>query len=134
MTYFLDTNAVIALIGRQSEILVNRILACEPGTIAISSVVVHELYYGAYQSSRVEYNLETLRLMLVDFPVVELDQKDAVEAGAIRAGLALKGLPIGPYDVLIAGQARARKLTLVTNNIREFERVDGLAIENWSVS
>lgn len=54
-------------------------------------MIVHELYYGADKSSKVEYNLETLRLMLADFPVLELDQNDAVEAGAICAGLALKG-------------------------------------------
>jgi len=132
MAFLLDTNAVIALIGQKSEILFNRILACEPGTISLSSVVVHELYYGAYKSSRIEFNLETLRLLLTDFPVLELNQSDAVVAGEIRADLALKGSPIGPYDVLIAGQAKARNISLVTNNVREFSRVGGLDVEDWT--
>jgi tRNA(fMet)-specific endonuclease VapC len=131
--YLLDTNAVIMLISRKSEILVDRVLAAEPGTIAISSVVVHELFYGAYKSSRIEHNLETLRLLLADFPVIELDYNDATVSGSIRATLAAKGTPIGPYDVLIAGQAKARSLTLVTNNRKEFERVNGLEVEDWSV-
>lgn len=130
-TYLLDTNAVIMVIGHKSEPLINRILAAEPGTIAISSVVVHELFYGAYKSSRVEKNLETLRLLLVDFPILEFDQNDAAVSGSIRADLAAKGTPIGPYDVLIAGQSKARNLTLVTNNRKEFERVDGLLVEDW---
>jgi tRNA(fMet)-specific endonuclease VapC len=131
--YLLDTNAVIMLIGRKSEALIGRILAAEPGTIAVSSVVVHELFYGAYKSSRVAHNLETLRLLLADFNVFELDHDDAVASGMIRAALAAEGTPIGPYDVLIAGQAKARNLTLITNNLKEFERVDGLVVEDWSV-
>jgi tRNA(fMet)-specific endonuclease VapC len=65
------------------------------------------------------------------FPVVEFDHDDARHAGEIRAQLASKGTPIGPYDVLIAGQARARKLTLVTHNSAEFVRVPGLKVEDW---
>lgn len=131
MSHLLDTNAVIALIGRKSAMLVDRILASAPGTISIPAVVVHELYYGAYKSSRIQHNLEILRLLLADFPILELDPNDAVVSGEIRAMLASKGTPICPYDVLIAGQANARHLTLVTNNVRGFERVDGLALENW---
>lgn len=134
MAYLLDTNAVIALIGQRSDALVNRILDSEPGSISISSVVVHELYYRAYKSSRIAYNLETLRLFLADFPVIEFDRNDAVVSGEIRAALALKGTPIGPYDVLIAGQAKTRNLTLITNNVGEFDRVDGLVVEDWAVS
>ncbi|HBT67986.1 MAG TPA: VapC toxin family PIN domain ribonuclease [Agrobacterium sp.] len=130
--YILDTNAVIALIGRKSDRLVRRIFDSEPGSLAVSSVVVHELYYGAYKSSRVEHNLETLRLLLADFAVLDIDQNDAVVSGAIRASLAMRGAPIGPYDVLIAGQAKARNLVLATNNFKEFERVDGLSIEDWT--
>lgn len=130
--HLLDTNAVIALIGKKSDRLVQRIFDSAPGSLAISPVVVHELYYGAYKSSRVEHNLETLRLLLADFAVLDFDQNDAVVSGAIRASLAMKGAPIGPYDVLIAGQAKARNLVLVTNNIRELERVDGLAVEDWT--
>jgi tRNA(fMet)-specific endonuclease VapC len=130
--HILDTNAVIALIGRKSDHLVQRIFDSAPRSLAVSSVVVHELYYGAYKSSRVEHNLETLRLLLADFAVLDIEENDAIVSGAIRASLALKGTPIGPYDVLIAGQAKARNLVLVTNNTKEFERVDGLAIEDWT--
>jgi hypothetical protein len=67
----------------------------------------------------------------LQFPVLEFDQEDARPAGEIRAHLPSKGMPIGPYDVLIAGQAKARKLTLVTHNTTEFTRVPGLKVEDW---
>ena len=79
-----------------------------------SAVVIHELYYGAFKSQRVEKNVA--RVDALQFPVLEFDQEDARQAGEIRAHLASKGTPIGPYDVLIAGQAKARNLTLVTHN------------------
>jgi tRNA(fMet)-specific endonuclease VapC len=71
-------------------------------------------------------------LLLADFPVLDFDQRDAYVAGDIRAALAAKGTPIGPYDALIAGQARARDLVVVTNNTGEFARVDGLRVEDWT--
>ncbi|CAN7619343.1 type II toxin-antitoxin system VapC family toxin [Pararhizobium sp. LjRoot235] len=131
IAYLLDTNAVITLIVRKSEKLVSRLLDSPPGSIGLSSIVVHELYYGAHKSVKVEHNLETLRLLLADFPILDFDQADAFVSGEIRAALAVEGRPIGPYDVLIAGQAKARGLTLVTNNIGEFERVKGLQVEDW---
>ena len=129
--YLLDTNVVISLIGKKSEILQDRLLSRKPGSVAISVIVMHELYFGAYKSQRVEYNLETARLFLRNVPVLELDERDATTAGEIRAALAITGKPIGPYDVLLAGQAKARDLTLVTNNTREFDRVPGLRVEDW---
>ncbi|PST17338.1 type II toxin-antitoxin system VapC family toxin [Mesorhizobium plurifarium] len=132
ISHLLDTNAVIALIGRRSEILVNRVLQSPEGTIGLSPIVAHELYYGAQKSARVQHNLETLRLLFADFPILDFDQRDAFAAGGIRAALAAKGTPIGPYDVLIAGQAKARGLTLVTNNVGEFKRIEGLRVEDWS--
>ena len=71
------------------------------------------------------------RVDALQFSVLEFDQEDARHAGEVRAHLASKGTPIGPYDVLIAGQARARKLTLVTHNTTEFQRVPGLKVEDW---
>lgn len=130
----LDTNAVIALVGRRSETLLNRITAIEPGSIGVASIVAHELYYGAYRSQRVGHNLETLRLLFADVAILDFDAEDARLAGEIRADLARKGTPIGPYDVLIAGQAKARGLTLVTNNMSEFSRVEGLKVEDWMAS
>jgi len=129
----LDTNAVIALLTHRSDALRRRVDAAEPGSLAVSSVVAHELYYGAYRSQKVAFNLETLRLLFADLAILDLDREDARVAGEIRADLARQGRPIGPYDVLIAGQARARNLTLITNNTDEFARVPGLQIEDWTL-
>jgi len=132
ISHLLDTNAVITLIGRRSDTLVSRVLGSVPGTIGLSSIVVHELYFGGHKSAKIEHNLETLRLLLADFPVLDFDQRDAYVAGDIRAALAAKGTPIGPYDALIAGQAKARDLVVVTNNTGEFARVEGLRVEDWT--
>ncbi len=95
----------------------------------MSAVVLHELYCGAFKSQPAENNVA--RVDALQFPVLELDRDDARHAGEIRAQLASKGTPIGPYDLLIAGQAKARKLTLVTHNTKEFNRVPGLKVEDW---
>ena len=130
--WLLDTNAVIALVARRSEPLLRRVEATEPGALAISSIVAHELYFGAYRSQKIEFNLETLRLLFADLEILDLDQEDARAAGEIRADLARRGTPIGPYDLLIAGQAMARGLPLVSNNTAEFERIAGLKLEDWT--
>lgn len=129
----LDTNAVIALLARRSDALLQRVQAAEPGSLAVSSVVTHELYYGAYRSQKIAFNLETLRLLFADLAILDLDREDARVAGEIRANLARQGTQIGPYDVLIAGQARARNLTLITNNTDEFARVPWLEIQDWTL-
>lgn len=100
-----------------------------PSEFGISSIAAHELYFGAYKSGRIEENLA--RIDYLRLPVVEFDREDAQEAGQVRATLAAAGTPIGPYDVLIAGQAKARNLILVTRNAREFGRVAGLNVEDW---
>ena len=102
----LDTNGVIALAGRRSAELLRRVEAFEPDALAISSIVAHELWYGAYRSQKVAFNLETLRLLFADLAILDLDREDARVAGEIQAELARQGTTIGPYDVLIAGQAR----------------------------
>lgn len=130
--YLLDTNAIIALLTRHSERLLARVRALQPGQIGLPAIVVHELYFGAYKSQKIDFNLETIRRLLADLVVVELDREDARAAGEIRATLARKGTPIGPYDVLVAGQAVARNLTLVTNNTSEFSRVDALRLQDWT--
>ena len=129
MRYLLDANAVIALLNDTTSPIARRIRRYAPRDIGVSAVVVHELYYGAFKSQRVEKNVA--RVNALQFPVLEFDQDDARQAGEIRAHLASKGTPIGPYDVLIAGQAKARKLTLVTHNTTEFTRVPGLKVEDW---
>ncbi|MBB4481318.1 type II toxin-antitoxin system VapC family toxin [Rhizobium etli] len=133
ITHLIDTNAVIALIDRKSEALLKRVVDSDEGSIGLSTIVMHELYYGAYKSAKISYNLETLRLFMADFPAVGFEREDALASGEIRAALAAKGTPIGPYDVLIAAQAKTRDLVLITNNVGEFRRVDGLDVEDWTV-
>ena len=132
ITHLIDTNAVIALIGRKSEALLKRVVGSDEGSIGLSTIVMHELYYGAYKSAKISYNLETLRLFMADFPAVGFEREDALASGEIRAALAAKGTPIGPYEVLIAAQAKTRDLVLITNNVGEFRRVDGLDVEDWT--
>ncbi len=132
MRYLLDANAVIALLNDTRSPIARRIRRYVPRDFGVSAVVIHELYYGAFKSQRVEQNLA--RVDALQFSVVEFDEEDARQAGQIRAHLASKGTPIGPYDVLIAGQAKARELTLVTHNTSEFQRVPGLKVEDWKRS
>jgi tRNA(fMet)-specific endonuclease VapC len=132
ISHLLDTNAVIALLGRRSDALIRRVLDSAERSIGLSSIVVHELYFGAHKSAKIQHNLETLRLLFADFPILDFDRRDAYFAGEIRAALATNGTPIGPYDVLIAGQAKARELAIVTNNIGEFARVEALRVEDWT--
>ena len=129
MRYLLDANAVIALLNDTTSPIARRIRRYAPRDIGISAVVIHELYYGAFKSQRIEKNVA--RVDALQLAVLEFDQEDARRAGEVRAHLASKGTPIGPYDVLIAGQARARNLTLVTHNTTEFQRVEGLRVEDW---
>lgn len=134
MRFLIDTNAVISLLGRTSQSLIGRVLSCPEGDIGMPAIVSHELYFGAYKSRKVSFNLETIRLLLRDFVMVPFGEEDSRQAGEIRAVLAKSGKPIGPYDVLIAGQARARDLVLVSNNVREFARIPDLRLEDWTKS
>lgn len=128
MIYLLDTHAVIAVIKGDAGLLM-LLKQHRPQDFALSAIVVHELCHGAEKSQRRTENLA--RIDALQFPVLDFDREDARHAGEIRATLATSGTPIGPYDALIGGQARARTLTLITRNIREFERIKGLAIETW---
>jgi tRNA(fMet)-specific endonuclease VapC len=101
----------------------------KPQDFAIPAVVAHELFYGAYKGQRTPENLALIDGL--QFAVLEFDREDARQAGEIWAALAMAGTPIGPYDVLIAGQASARGLILITRNTREFARVPGLRFEDW---
>jgi len=126
--YLLDTNAVIALLNGQPK-LAARVRRHPPREVGISSIVAHELYYGAFRSRRRDRNLALVDAM--QFEVLAFDTEDARMAGEIRALLAAQGTPIGPYDILIAGQAAARGLVLVTGNVREFTRVTRLQVQDW---
>ncbi len=128
MKYLLDSNAVIGLLAGKPS-LTKRIRRHAPRDFGLSAIASYELFFGAYKSERKAVNLNTLEDL--QFEVVEFDQDDARQAGAIRAALAVAGTPIGPYDVLIAGQAQARDLILITHNVGEFSRVNGLRFEDW---
>lgn len=97
--------------------------------LLLSTIVWHELYYGAYGGDRTNETLR--RIDGLELPVLPFDDVDARVAAEIRAVLKRAGTPIGPLDTLIAGQALARDLTLVTRNTREFQRIEGLMLENW---
>lgn len=129
MQWLLDTNAVTALLNEPAGRLAQRLRQHPPSTFGLSAIVMHELYFGAYKSRQRERNL--IRVDGLQLEVIPFDQEDARQAGAIRATLAQQGMPIGSYDALIAGQALARRLGLITRNVREFGRVNGLRVENW---
>src|SRR5712691_4481906 len=129
MRYLLDANAVIAMLRDSASQPAQRARQERVGDVAISAVVTHELFYGAFRSRRSAHNVALVDAL--QFPVIEFDREDARQAGGIRAFLAARGTAIGPYDVLIAGQAVARQLILVTHNVDEFRRVPGLSIEDW---
>ena len=132
MRFLLDTNACIALLNKTSKALTARVRTQPPLDIGLPAPVIFELYYGAYKSKQTVRNLELLGRMA--FETVPFDAGDARAAGAIRSQLEADGRPIGPYDLLIAGQAFARGLTLITANTHEFERVNGLDCEDWTIA
>ena len=131
----LDTNAVIVIFNSRAspvEARLNNALRNRQ-QVALSSVVLFELWYGAAHSTHVASNLSRIRdFLAAPIEVLPFDADDAREAGDIRAALAEAGTPIGPYDILIAAQARRRGATLVTANEREFARVPGLKTQDWA--
>lgn len=135
MTYLLDTNAVIALLRNQPVVVRDRLrdALCSGESIAISSIVLFELWYGVARSQRRGENAERLRVFLSgDVAVVAFAEEDASVAGDLRVALDVVGTPIGPYDLLIAAQALTSHATLVTANVSEFARVRGLDWQDWT--
>ena len=131
MSFLLDTNAVIAVLNAPAGDVGKRLRRKKPASVSISAVVLHELYFGAFKSVRVSHNVATIDGLA--FNVLAFDRDDARAAGEVRAALQAIGTPIGPYDILIAGQALSRNLTLVTHNIGEFSRVTKLKVEDWQL-
>jgi tRNA(fMet)-specific endonuclease VapC len=129
MRYLIDTNIIVALTVRNDR-TVGRMLNIHGRDSGISTVVLHELYAGAYNSKRMRRSLEIIETLRL--PSLSFDAEDARAAGEIKAVLKRRGTPIGPNDILIAGQARARGLTVVTRNVGEFRRVEGLEVEEWA--
>ena len=131
LKYLLDTNIVIYTI-KNRPMAVRRAFKKYSGQLAISAVTLGELVYGAEKSTQREKNLDDIDGLISRLKVLPFDQASAIQFGQLRAELARTGKPIGPYDQMIAGQARSQGLILVTNNMREFKRVPGLRVENWT--
>ena len=135
MRYLVDTTVCVAVINGKSPSVRAKVLSEVNGgaELAVSSVTVFELWYGVEKSERKGANARRLLSFLADHvTTLVFDDEDARAAGKIRAELEAAGRRISEYDALIAGQALRRGLTVVTANIREFERVPNLSCENWS--
>lgn len=132
MKYLLDTNILIYLIKQKPLTVLPRFKQHLPGDIGISSISVAELQYGVAKSSSVR-NQRVLDDWLAMLHQPAFDSAAASEYGSLRAHLETAGTPIGPLDTLIAAHSLALGATLVTNNVREFARVPGLKIENWTL-
>lgn len=131
LKYMLDTNIVIYTIKNRPP-AVKEAFQVHYGQMCISTVTLMELIYGAEKSMAPGRNLQDIEGFAARLDVLDYDAEAAAHSGQLRAELAKNGQPIGPYDQMIAGHARSRGLVLVTNNLREFERVPGLRLENWT--
>ncbi|WP_435955762.1 type II toxin-antitoxin system tRNA(fMet)-specific endonuclease VapC [Dryocola sp. BD626] len=131
LKYMLDTNICIFTIKNKPQEVreaFNRFY----GQMCISSITLMELIYGAEKSANPEKNLAVIESFAARLEVLNFGSEAAAHSGQVRAELAKKGAPIGPYDNMIAGHARSLGLTVVTNNLREFERVAGIRVEDWT--
>ncbi len=131
MTYMLDTNICIYAIKNKPEQVLQRLKANLQYGLCISAITLAELEHGVEKSASPEKNTIALMQFLAILDVLPFDDTAASEYGKICAFLQKRGTPIGTMDMLIAGHARAAKLILVTNNVKEFERIPDLKIENW---
>jgi tRNA(fMet)-specific endonuclease VapC len=130
LKYILDTNIAIYVIKRRPpEALAT--FNQHAGQLCISSITLAELLHGVEKSAKPGQNLRQVEDFISRLSVLEYGNKAAAHYGDIRADLERKGTPIGVNDLHIAGHARSEGLTLVTNNLKEFERVEGLRLENW---
>ncbi len=130
LRYLLDTNLCIRVIRDRPARLRPRFNA-EAGSLCISDVVLFELLYGAETSAKPADNRQLVERFAGRLSVLPYDSSAAPHTADIRANLARRNLMIGAYDLMIAGQARSRGLVVVTGNLREFERVEGLRSEDW---
>jgi tRNA(fMet)-specific endonuclease VapC len=132
MRFMLDTNICIYVIKKNPHGVAERLMALKPFDVGISSVTLAELRYGVVGSGSPKRNEEALVGFLAPFEIAPFEDIAAVHYGEIRTHLEKAGLPIGAMDLMIASHARSLDAILVTNNLKEFERVPGLTIENWA--
>jgi tRNA(fMet)-specific endonuclease VapC len=132
MKYLLDTNICIYIINKKPLTTIDRVREKQINDIAISTITIAELEYGIERSRHSAQNRIALLEFLVPFSILDFDQYSAIAYGKIRKQLESKGTPIGPMDLLLAAQALSHNLILVTNNEKEFKRIDNLQVENWA--
>jgi tRNA(fMet)-specific endonuclease VapC len=131
LRYLLDTNICIYVLKRQPAALREK-FNMHAQHLCLSSVTLAELLYGAEKSAKPAGNLAVIENFASRLVVLPFEEKAAAHYGQIRADLERRGTPIGPYDLMIAGHARSEGLVVVTHNTREFERVEGLRVEDWA--
>ena len=132
MEYLLDTNICIYIIKKKPFEVFEKFKTLTIGDVGISSITLAELQFGIEKSSNAEKNREALEKFLTPIEIIDYGFEASVEYGKIRAELEKKGIPIGPLDMLIASHAKSLDVVLVTNNVKEFESIAGLKIENWT--
>ena len=131
MKYMLDTNICIHVIKHRPASVLARFQRHTPQDMCISSITLAELEYGVEKSAFPEKNRIALTMFLSGITVLPFDDAAALEYGRIRADLEKQGTPIGPNDMLIAAHAKSLGLPIITNNTREFDRLEDLQTENW---
>ena len=130
LAYMLDTNICIYVMRIRAPELREKFNSLAE-QLCISSITLGELHYGAEKSSRRAENLTAIEHFVARLDVLPFADKAAAHYGQLRAELERAATPCGPHDTQIGGHARSEGLTIVTNNVREFERIPGLLIENW---
>jgi len=131
MKYLIDTNICIYIMNNHPPEVLEKFKHVGVGEVGISSISVSELHYGACKSKKIEQNIKRLEEFLYPFEILTYDENASREYGKVRSQLEKKGQVIGPLDLLIAAHAISKKLTIITNNTREFKRIRSLRVENW---
>ena len=131
MKYLLDTNICIYTIKNRPPQVKERLIKHKIGDLALSIITGSELLYGAFKSQQVKKNLNIIEEFIMPFDIIDFDYKSAIEYGKIRATLEKQGQVIGNMDMQIAAIAKANDMVLVTNNLKEFNRIENLQLENW---
>lgn len=132
MKYLLDTNICVFVIRQKPAIVLQRFLRLSPSNVAISTITLAELRYGADKSSAPPRNHSALVNFVTPISILDFNSAAADEYGRVRSFLERQGMPIGPLDTLIAAHARSLNSTLATANTSEFSRVPGLVCEDWT--
>ena len=134
MIYMLDTDICIYIIKRKPLRVLERLESIQPNQLSMSAITFAELMNGAKKSQRVEANVSRLNALGEILEICSFDQQAAVAYGDVRSSLEKRGEVIGPHDLLIAAHALSLDRILVTNNEKEFKRVEGLKVDNWAVN